>query len=395
MSIIGPRPGLWNQDVLTAERDKYGANDVKPGLTGWAQINGRDELEIPEKAKLDGYYVQNMGFKMDAKVFLRSVHVFGKDESVVEGGTGEMKKQSEEKKIKKKILVICQYYKPEPFRISDICEEMVRRGHEVHVVTGYPNYPEGIIYEGYGKGKYIDEVVNGVKIHRCYTIPRETGIIKRMLNYYSYAVSSTRYVLSNKCIASDGKPFDVIFCNQLSPVMMADAAIAYKKKYKVPAIMYCLDLWPESLIAGGITRESTIYKYYHHVSKKIYGQMDKILITSRMFSDWVDEEMFEKYYRDFVEKFSDKEILAISPVYVDEKFFPGSNRNLKKYRDIISQICSEQKYTHFFDIYSCQEQLGWEEKPSIYGNDHFHPSKYGYQWMGNILGEKISQIIKD
>lgn len=60
MSIIGPRPGLWNQDVLTAERDKYGANDVKPGLTGWAQINGRDELEIPEKAKLDGYYVQNM-----------------------------------------------------------------------------------------------------------------------------------------------------------------------------------------------------------------------------------------------------------------------------------------------------------------------------------------------
>jgi len=69
MSIIGPRPGLWNQDVLTAERDKYGANDVKPGLTGWAQINGRDELEIPEKAKLDGYYVQNMGFKMDAKVF--------------------------------------------------------------------------------------------------------------------------------------------------------------------------------------------------------------------------------------------------------------------------------------------------------------------------------------
>lgn len=66
MSIIGPRPGLWNQDVLTAERDKYGANDVKPGLTGWAQINGRDELEIPEKAKLDGYYVQNMGFKMDA-----------------------------------------------------------------------------------------------------------------------------------------------------------------------------------------------------------------------------------------------------------------------------------------------------------------------------------------
>lgn len=92
MSVIGPRPGLWNQDLLTAERDRYGANDVKPGLTGWAQINGRDELEIPDKAKLDGEYVQKLGPIMDAKVFLGSLHVFGKDDSVVEGGTGEMAK---------------------------------------------------------------------------------------------------------------------------------------------------------------------------------------------------------------------------------------------------------------------------------------------------------------
>lgn len=92
MSIIGPRPGLWNQDLLIAERDKYGANDVKPGLTGWAQINGRDQLEIPDKAKLDGEYCQKMGVLMDAKVFLGSLHVFGKDDSVVEGGTEEMAK---------------------------------------------------------------------------------------------------------------------------------------------------------------------------------------------------------------------------------------------------------------------------------------------------------------
>ena len=291
MSVIGPRPGLWNQDVLTAERDKYGANDVKPGLTGWAQINGRDELEIPDKAKLDGEYCKNISFKMDAKVFLGSLHVFGKDDSVVEGGTGEMKKTAQkEENVKKKILVICQYYKPEPFRISDICEEMVRRGHEVQVVTGYPNYPEGILYEGYGKGKHIDEVINGVKVHRCFTIPRETGAVKRLMNYYSYAASSTAYVLSKECVASDGKPFDVVFCNQLSPVMMADAAIAYKKKHKIPVIMYCLDLWPESLIAGGITRKSAIYKYFHYVSKRLYRQMDKILITSRMFTGYLEDE---------------------------------------------------------------------------------------------------------
>ena len=95
MSVIGPRPGLWNQDLLTAERDKYGANDIKPGLTGWAQINGRDELEIPVKAKLDGEYVKKLGLKMDIKCFFGSIGVFGGDESVVEGGTGEIEKQRE------------------------------------------------------------------------------------------------------------------------------------------------------------------------------------------------------------------------------------------------------------------------------------------------------------
>ena len=95
MSVIGPRPALWNQDLLIAERDKYGANDVKPGLTGWAQINGRDELGIPDKAKLDGEYAEKLSFKMDAKCFLGSVHVFKEDDSVVEGGTGEMKKSGE------------------------------------------------------------------------------------------------------------------------------------------------------------------------------------------------------------------------------------------------------------------------------------------------------------
>lgn len=98
MSIIGPRPGLWNQDVLTAERDKYGANDVKPGLTGWAQINGRDELEIPVKAKLDGIYVKNIGFAMDCKCFLDTFISVLRSDGVVEGGTGKIKKKSETKK---------------------------------------------------------------------------------------------------------------------------------------------------------------------------------------------------------------------------------------------------------------------------------------------------------
>ena len=93
MSIIGPRPALWNQDDLVAERDKYGANDVKPGLTGWAQINGRDELEIPVKARLDGEYVERMSFGFDCKCFFGTVASVLRSDGVVEGGTGELNKQ--------------------------------------------------------------------------------------------------------------------------------------------------------------------------------------------------------------------------------------------------------------------------------------------------------------
>ena len=88
MSIIGPRPALWNQYDLIAERDKYGANDILPGLTGWAQVHGRDELEIEEKAKLDGYYVKHLGFKLDVQCFFLTIKSVLKSEGVVEGKKG-------------------------------------------------------------------------------------------------------------------------------------------------------------------------------------------------------------------------------------------------------------------------------------------------------------------
>jgi O-antigen biosynthesis protein WbqP len=92
---VGPRPALWNQDVLVAERDKYNANDVKPGLTGWAQINGRDELEIPDKAKLDGDYVKKISFPFDVKCFIGTIFSVAKSDGVVEGGTGEIHKKEQ------------------------------------------------------------------------------------------------------------------------------------------------------------------------------------------------------------------------------------------------------------------------------------------------------------
>ena len=95
MSFIGPRPALWNQEDLIAERDKYGANDVKPGLTGWAQINGRDELEIDVKAKLDGEYAKKISFAFDCKCFFGTIASVLRHDGVVEGGTGTLQEKSE------------------------------------------------------------------------------------------------------------------------------------------------------------------------------------------------------------------------------------------------------------------------------------------------------------
>ena len=96
MSIIGPRPALWNQDDLITERDKYGANDVRPGLSGWAQINGRDELPIDVKAKLDGIYAEKISLGFDLKCFFGTIVSVVRSDGIVEGGTGAMEKKEEQ-----------------------------------------------------------------------------------------------------------------------------------------------------------------------------------------------------------------------------------------------------------------------------------------------------------
>lgn len=207
-----------------------------------------------------------------------------------------------------KILVVCQYYYPEPFRISDICEELVKRGHEVTVVTGVPNYPEGIIYDGYRGGKKRKEIINGVEVHRCFTIGRRAGTLFRFLNYYSFAISSYLYVSGLKR-RKKVKPFDVVFVNQLSPVMMAYAGILAKKKWNIPLVMYCLDLWPESLVAGGVSVNSIIYRLFKTVSRNIYKKADAIAITSRQF---------EKYFQEVLE--IETENMVLLPQYAEDIF---------------------------------------------------------------------------
>ncbi len=202
-----------------------------------------------------------------------------------------------------KILVVCQYYYPEPFKIADTCEELARRGHEVSVVTGTPNYPMGVIYAGYEDGKRSDEIINGVKVHRCKIFPRGQGAINRLRNYFSFARASKKYVKKL------GEEFDVVFVNQLSPIMMAEAGIAYKKKFNKKLVMYTLDLWPESLKAGGVKEGNLLYKYFKKVSKKVYCSADDILVSSKNFADYISQNFGV-----------DKNIISHLPQYAEAQF---------------------------------------------------------------------------
>lgn len=184
-----------------------------------------------------------------------------------------------------RILVVSQHYWPEPlYALPDICEELVRRGHVVDVVTGVPNYPMGYIYEDYTHGKNRREVHNGVNIIRTFTIGRRHNAIFRLLNYYSYSLSSTCYTLGLK------DEYDVVFTNETSPVMMTRAATAYSRKWGKKCVLYCMDLWPACLAAGGMKESSPIYRFFGYVSKKLYNRADKILITSKMFRDYLKKE---------------------------------------------------------------------------------------------------------
>lgn len=184
-----------------------------------------------------------------------------------------------------KVLVVCQYYHPEPFRITDICESLAMRGHDVTVLTGLPNYPEGSVLPEYRHGRRRTESVNGVRIVRCMEIGRGHGHLRLFLNYFSFMASATIRALTMP------RDFDVVFVNQLSPVLMAIPGIAYKKRNRRQLLMYCLDLWPASLSAGGIPPSSPVYRLLRTASRAIYKSADSILMTSGMFKDYFHREL--------------------------------------------------------------------------------------------------------
>lgn len=186
-----------------------------------------------------------------------------------------------------KILIVTQYFFPENFKSNDLAFELEKRGHEVTVLTGIPNYPEGKFFENYGFFKNRNQVINGVKIIRALLLPRGKGSgLKLFLNYYSWAffASLKAYRMAKKY------KFDAIIVHEPSPIMQFYPALVVKRIQKTPIYFWVMDLWPESLkIAGGI-KNRTILNYFSGVIKKFYKESEKVLITSKGFKHSILEK---------------------------------------------------------------------------------------------------------
>lgn len=186
-----------------------------------------------------------------------------------------------------KILVVCQRYYPEHFQVTEICEQMVKDGHQITVLTGLPNYPEGEIFKDYRNGKRRNENINGVKIVRSFEIGRGKSLFRLGINYLSFIVSSILKIRKFK-----DNIYDCIFVYQTSPVFMACAGVYYKIKNKIPFFIYCCDIWPECVKIYVKSEKSIIFRIVKIVSTRIYQSADEIAVQSRSFFGY-----FEKVHK--------------------------------------------------------------------------------------------------
>ena len=180
-----------------------------------------------------------------------------------------------------KILVVCQYYYPESFKVTDVCEALVLDGHEVTVLTGKPNYPTGIVPDEYLGKAHDDEIINGVHVFRCYERGRGKGAVNLAINYASF------YFSAMKLVKKMDKDFDIVFSYQLSPIFMALPARWYKIHRNVPMYLYCSDLWPESLKVYLKSESNPVFKWVKKISRKVYESADRISTQSDVFVDYL------------------------------------------------------------------------------------------------------------
>lgn len=281
MSVIGPRPALWNQDLLTSERDKYGANDVKPGLTGWAQINGRDELEIPEKAKLDGEYVEKIGFSFDVKCFFKSIGVLSHDNSVIEGKRNTLNenknKENGEKNMRK--IAIVSFVAALPGekginRMYFLADLLQRNGYEVDFVTSNFQHWEK-------KQRPVDYDVESLACKVTF-LPqpsyKKNIEVKRILSYRILAKNIEKYL--------EGKEFDLVYCS-IPDNHIAAVCGKYAKRKGIPYIVDVEDLWPEAMkmVLNIPVITDILYKYFEIDAKIAYKLADGVIGSSDTYRD--------------------------------------------------------------------------------------------------------------
>ena len=209
-----------------------------------------------------------------------------------------------------KILLVTQYFYPENFKSNDIALELTERGHEVTVLTGLPNYPEGKIYNNYGFFKRTKENYQRIKIIRTWLVPRgKGGGIRIFLNYFSWAFFASLRAFS----LSFQKKFDVILVHEPSPITQGFPAIIVKKIQKIPLHFWVLDLWPESLSSAGGVKNKYVLSFFTKMVKYIYNNSDKILISSKGFEESI------------LAKGNYKEKLVYFPNWAEESILKGDS----------------------------------------------------------------------
>lgn len=183
------------------------------------------------------------------------------------------------------VLIISQYFWPENFKINDLAESLVQKGHTVNVLTGIPNYPQGLFYKGYTIFKPHKEVFNGVSITRVPLIPRgKANGLRLALNYLSFVISSCIYILFHR------KQYDGVLVFATSPITVAFPAILYRFIHKTKTLLWVMDLWPESVTAAGGVRNKKVLALLTRMVKFIYSHVDKILISSKNFRSSIEDK---------------------------------------------------------------------------------------------------------
>ena len=275
-----------------------------------------------------------------------------------------------------KILVICQYYYPENFQITPICEQLAEDGHSVTVLTGLPNYPTGIVPKEYKTG-HRDEYIHGVHVIRRFEIGRKHSALNLGLNYASYCLSALAGIWK---LPGD---FDIVFSYQLSPVLMVLPARRYAKKHHIPLFLYCCDLWPESMKAYIKSEINPLFWVMKRVSRNVYRACDRIAVQSVSFISYLHEVHSIPVERMlYLPAFADE-------TYLDMDFTPEDNgvtdfvflgnlgiaQNLTAVMQAIEKIKDVPDFkVHFVGDGSCLEEIrtfakehGLEDVVSFYG----------------------------